>query len=76
MVETTNQQMMTNARKELVYLWIITDRDYSQLRKVEGCEMLGDLNATKTDSVHILEFAKAMGVTEDRIFRNQAANIE
>ncbi len=28
------------------YFWMITDDAYDKLREIEGCEKLGDLNAT------------------------------
>ena len=37
--------------------------------------MLTDLNATKTDAVHILNFARALGVTEDNIIHKEAAEL-
>ena len=76
MVESSSQHAINIAKQELIIFWIITDKDYSKLRKIEGCENLGDLNATKSDSVHIMNFAKALGVTEDNIFRNEGAPIE
>lgn len=76
MVESSSQTAINTARNEAIIFWIITDKDYSQLRKVEGCENLSDLNATKSDSVHILNFAKKLGVKDGMIFRNEAATVE
>ena len=54
---------------------MITDKNYGELRKIEGCEGLSDLGATKTDAVHILNFAKGLGVPSDQIFRNEAPTL-
>ena len=56
-------------------MWIITDKDYSQLRKIEGCEGLADLGATKTDAEHIFNFAKGLGIPKDRIIKNVAPTL-
>ena len=42
---------------------------------IEGCEELGDLNATKTDAVHILNVAKGLGIPEENILRNEGSSI-
>ena len=64
------------AKSEPIFFWMITDKDYSQLRKIEGCEDLGDLGATKTDATHILNFAKGLGVPDDHMFRNDSATLD
>ena len=58
------------------YLWLITDKNYGELRKIEGCGNLGDLGATKTDATHILDFAKGLGIPDENIFRDDAPTIE
>ena len=73
----TSKHVIRNTNKEhIVIFWIITDKDYSELRKIVGCEKLYDLKATKTDSVHIVNFAKELGVAEDQIFRSEGASLE
>ena len=42
--------------------WLATEAKYDELRKVEGCETLYDLNATITDGEHIMAIADAIGV--------------
>ena len=72
-------QHMVEAKQhsgEEIKLWMITDKDYSKLRTLEGCKDLADLGATKTDAVHILNFAKGLGVTNDNIIRNDAPSIK
>ena len=76
MVESLQAMKISQARAEPIYLWMITDRDYSELRKIEGCEDLSDLGATKTDAVHIMNFAKGLGIPNDRIFRNDAPTMD
>ena len=76
MVESLQDMKMAASRDEPKYLWIITDKDYAELRKIEGCESLGDLGATKTDATHILNFAKGLGIPDENIFRNDAPTID
>ena len=76
-IEQTSKNVIRDTKKEhIVIFWIITDKDYSELRKIVGCEKLVDLKATKTDSVHIVNFAKKLGVPEDQIFRSEGASLE
>ena len=54
-------------------MWIISDKDYDRLRTIDGCKDLSDLGATKTDAVHIVNFAKGLGIPDENIFRNESA---
>ena len=56
-------------------MWIITDKDYAKLRLLLGQNDLVDLDATKTDAVHIQNLAKGLGITDDRIYRNEGATV-
>ena len=76
MVESTEQLKKAAAANEEIFLWMITDKDYSKLREIDGCEELEDLNATKTDAVHILNFAKGLGIPDENIFRNDGASLD
>ena len=74
MVESLADIKKRAAKGEWIALWMITDNDYSKLRKIEGCDALTDLSATKTDAAHILNFAKGLGIPEERIFKSNASN--
>ena len=54
-------------------MWIITQMKYDNLRTIEGCEGLEDLEATKTDATHILNIARGFGIPESRLFRNDGS---
>ena len=62
---------------ELVKMfWIVNVSKYSELRKLEGCQDLTDLNATTTDCVDIMKMAKGLGVKDENIFRDEEATID
>ena len=42
--------------------WLITENDYSELRELDGCKDLGDLDATIKDSKHMINMADALGI--------------
>ena len=65
-----------NFKNEQRFFWIIIDKDYEELRKIEGCEKLGDLNATKSDATHIVDFARGVGVPDENIWRYDGTNLE
>ena len=48
-------------------LWIIQDEDYSELKKVPGCEDFCNLPATKKDAEQIRELASKLGIEEANI---------
>ena len=56
MVESVDRRLR-DCEKMHKYFWMITQANYGKLRKIKGCEDLGDLNATKTDGGHIQEVA-------------------
>ena len=76
MVESLADIKEAAALGEPIFLWLITDKDYSELRKIEGCGMLGNLGATKTDAVHIVNFAKGLGIPDENIFKDEAAELK
>ena len=45
-----------------------TEAKYEELRKIEGCKTLYDLNATITDAKHIIAIADAIGVKDEHRF--------
>ena len=45
------------ALDEEILFWIITDNNYDQLRRIEGCEMMSDLGRTKSEAVLIHKLA-------------------
>ena len=47
--------------------WIFHQSDYSNLRKAEGCEKLGDLPTTEKDKVNACRAAKKMGIPDEEI---------
>ena len=57
-------------------MWLITNKAYDKLRTIKGCEMLQDLGATKTDAIHINNFAKGLKIPQDRIFRTEDGTID
>ena len=42
--------------------WLITENDYSELRKIDGCKELGNLDATIKDGKHMISMADAFGI--------------
>ena len=74
MVEATKQQQ--NANKTEVFFWMITDDNYEYLRTITGCEKLTDLNATQTDSEHVLRLARSLGVPEKNMFINNRSTLK
>ena len=50
--------------------WIVNVSKYPELRKIEGCSALTDLNATITDCKEIMKMAKGFGVKDEYIFRD------
>ena len=47
--------------------WIFHQSDYSNLRKAEGCEELGDLLTTEKDKANACRAAKKMGIPDEEI---------
>ena len=68
--------MQEAALDEEVIFWIITDNDYSQLRRIEGCEMMSDLSRTKSEAVLIHKLAQKFGASDSRLIHDKASNIE
>ena len=50
--------------------WLISESYYELLREVDGCDSLGDLLATVTDSHHIIALADNLGVPQENRFIN------
>ena len=50
------------------YFWMVTQDIYDNLRQIDGCENLKDLNATKTDGGYIQEMARKIGVPKENTF--------
>ena len=56
--------------------WMINNSKYDQLRKIKGCETLGDLTATPKDIVFIEKMAKAYGVADDDFYKDSEADMK
>ena len=52
---------------ELKVAWIFHQADYSELRKAEGCENLGDLPTTEEDKNNAVIAAKKFGIMDENI---------
>ena len=49
---------------------MMTVNKYENLRTIEGCEQLADLNATVTDGVYIKDIAENLKIPEENRFIN------
>ena len=47
--------------------WIFHQADYSELRKAEGCQNLGDLPTTLQDKENAVKAAKRIGIADEEI---------
>ena len=68
--------MQEAALDEEVLFWIITDDDYSQLRRIEGCEMMSDIGRTKSEAVLIHKLAQKFGASDSRIIHDKASSFD
>ena len=57
MVQSKVEIKLEAALEEEILFWIITDNNYDQLRRIEGCEMMSDLGRTKSEAVLIHKLA-------------------
>ena len=55
---------------------MVTEAQYAELRKLDGCENLIDLPATIKDSAAILKIADMIGVEDEYRFVNNSPTIE
>ena len=50
----------------MVFLfWLISVEKYDQIRKIENCDKLENLKATKKDKQYIIEIADRMGIKKE-----------
>ena len=52
---------------DLKVAWIFHQSDYAELREVDGCEKLRDIQNDKEDKENAMKAAKNMGISEDEI---------
>ena len=56
--------------------WILNVSKYPELRKLEGCQDLTDLNATIPDCLEIMKMAKGLGVRDENIYRDEEPSFD
>ena len=56
--------------------WLISEDEYSKLRKINGCEDLTDLPATIPDNKHALKMADYLGIPEDNRYLNISPDVK
>ena len=55
--------------------WLISEANYALLRKLDGCDILTDLQATIKDNDHIFAMADHLGIPETHRFINISSNV-
>ena len=76
MVESYETNEFALADSVVKIMWIINNSNYEELRKIEGCQTLWDLNATTTDVQVIKKMAKALGVTDEHLYHDEEATVD
>ena len=67
MVESSGNKLQKAVQMHK-YFWMVTQDAYDNLRQINGCENLKDLNATKTDGGYVQEMARKLGVPQENTF--------
>ena len=59
------------AVKPVLYIWIVNNDVYGELRKMDGCDTQIDLVATPKDCKEIMKFARKIRVPLENIIREE-----
>ena len=76
MVESSESNPLAIADKVEKIFWIVNNSKYDELRKIEGCTTLWDLNATPVDVQVIKKMAKGLGVKDENLYHDEEATLE
>ena len=67
------KELRKQALDSVIIFWTITNETYDKLREIRGCKKLENIQASRTDYVHIKRMAVSMGVEEKHYFHNHEA---
>ena len=68
---STNTLNSDEALKPVLFIWIVNNDAYGELRKMKGCSGQIDLIATPKDCKEIMKFARKVRIPLENIIREE-----